>query len=96
MKAMFPIEQKPYRAECAARGEEAYASHTARARKCASGAHFIYKSETIITGSRCNVVWTICTKKSEKYKNNLRKMYDSRTLMEKETEQSMILWLTIL
>ena len=35
-------------------------------------------------------------KKSEKYKNNLRKMYDSRTLMEKETEQSMILWLTIL
>ena len=27
---------------CAARGDEVYAEHTARARKCAAGAHFIW------------------------------------------------------
>ena len=27
---------------CAARGDEVYAEHTARARKCATSAHFIY------------------------------------------------------
>ena len=28
---------------CAARGDEVYAEHTARARKCATSAHFILK-----------------------------------------------------
>ena len=27
---------------CAARGDEVYAGHTARARKCATSAHFIF------------------------------------------------------
>ncbi len=27
---------------CAARGDEVYAEHTARARKCATSAHFIF------------------------------------------------------
>ena len=30
---------------CAARGDEVYAEHIARARKCATSAHFIFKNE---------------------------------------------------
>ena len=33
--------QKRSAGECAVRGDEVYAEHTARARKCAASAHFI-------------------------------------------------------
>ena len=42
-----PYRAKPCRAGCAPRGEEVNASHTARARKCAAGAHFILKHNKI-------------------------------------------------
>ena len=40
---------------CAARGDEVYAGHTARARKCATSAHFIFYE---ISDCECNVAAT--------------------------------------
>ena len=41
----FPIQQKQASLpRCAARGEEVYALHTARTRKCATCAHFIFSA----------------------------------------------------
>jgi hypothetical protein len=39
-RKFLPMNQNAPRG-CAARGDEVYAEHTARARKCATGAHFI-------------------------------------------------------
>ena len=40
---------------CAARGDEVYAGHTARARKCATSAHFIFYE---ISDCECNAAAT--------------------------------------
>ena len=39
-RKFLPMNQNAPRG-CAARGDEVYAEHTARARKCAASAHFI-------------------------------------------------------
>ena len=44
-RKFLPMNQNASRG-CAARGNEVYAEHTARARKCAASAHFIcYEDE---------------------------------------------------
>ena len=61
-RKFLPINQNaPW--GCAARGDEVYAEHTARARKCATSAHFIsfvenflYNDETIKTVGFCRQI----------------------------------------
>ena len=44
-RKLLPMNQNAPRG-CAARGDEVYAEHTARARKCATSAHFILQQKT--------------------------------------------------
>ena len=45
-RKLLPMNQNGPRG-CATRGDEVYAEHTARARKCAASAHFILQQKSV-------------------------------------------------